>query len=915
MATNPFGPSTSMSPFPSGGAPSGPHHPHGIGGFLENFGTDVKDAVVGLPAGTVHLVEHPVASIEQMAKSTWQTWSPLFHGHPLQFAHSFYEHPLAPLLDIATVFSGGLGAAGKLGRLTDAADESLLGRAAKLTENKTGTLHDLSGKDRHPVEFSYSTRPLRRLVQEHGKPRLYEGISKIPRVGEGVSKALQQSAYERRFLSETAHRVAATKFLRATAPVAAKAHAAAMAGNPVYDAASKAMMATTAMLAGKALSEPATAFRARAETAAGLWMNLYRHASVKDLTPQQAVEFLQKNHHYRPVKDPSLIDATHRRLLRSIMGKEARWEKLRAAHVEAAHSLPSIHAELEHHNALLKDMQDNGVHIVMPAKTKLKEPTDRQLMERNAAPIVEAQQNIKRLTKLREQAHVSKKIHDRATQELSDLKAQRLDLQNRSFAQYFQHVGSSEETFNSFAKNAGRYLVAGISKPTKGNIERAVAQAARDSQGRVRLVIKHDATMLGHELHNSSQFVKWLYRKPSSVWKTIQVGFTPRTVTNNGVGNFLIYAMRENPVTGAAGMLHALRIVHGDERTGEAIMHATPFKRNHWMFRHFGTELNNVFGHELLNAGGGRISAIKSGFYPLVHKVADEPIRMAAISAYLMRDPAVRALMKDKGLTFDQAAARALRKDPGLQARAAEHARTIGGDYQTLKPWERRVRDIAPFYLWDRHILKSTGNLVADTPGRAVLAQQVSKMGKDQTEKMLGALPEFLQGALPLSMIGLGKNSGDRTSVLMTQSLNPFATIGELAGLGQTITAGHTPQTGEALFSQVNPLLTGAIEYGTGTSLLTGSPKPRHGGLVTSIGSNLVQGFPEVRMAQGLLATPTTLTPKGKQKLYAVDHRSGVSSFLGVPVRNVSKSAANAMAAKEQGKKSGSGRKRKNPFA
>lgn len=419
--------------------------------------------------------------------------------------------------------------------------------------------------------------------------------------------------------------------------------------------------------------------------------------------------------------------------------------------------------------------------------------------------------------------------------------------------------------------------------------------------------------MLGHELSNSSKFVKWFYRKPSSVWKTIQVGFTPRTVTNNGVGNFILYAMRENPVTGSAGLWHAMRIVHGDAKAGEALMHATPFKRNHWMFRHFGTELNNVFGHELLDKNGGRISAVKSGFYPLVHKLADEPIRMAAISAYLRRDPGVQALMKD-GLSFDKAAARALKKDPGLQARAAEHARTIGGDYQTLKPWEKKVRDIAPFYLWDRHILKSTGNLVADTPGRAVLAQQTSKMGKNETEKLLGSLPEFLQGALPLSLLGGHASSGDRANVLLTQSLNPFATVGELAGLGQTLTAGHTPSTGEALFSQVNPLLTGTVEYGTGQSLLTGAPISRKGGLVTSIGSNLGGSFPEVSIVKGLLAQPTTTTKTGKEKLYAVDHTAPVTSFLGVPIRNVSKSAANQMADKEQGIKKGRSRK-KNPYA
>src|SRR5687767_4220011 len=79
-------------------------------GFIGNLVGDVRDAAVGLPMGVVDIFTHnPVDTAKNIAGATWQTWSPLFHGHPLEFAESVYDHPLAPILDLATVFT--LGAA------------------------------------------------------------------------------------------------------------------------------------------------------------------------------------------------------------------------------------------------------------------------------------------------------------------------------------------------------------------------------------------------------------------------------------------------------------------------------------------------------------------------------------------------------------------------------------------------------------------------------------------------------------------------------------------------------------------------------------------------------------------------------------------------------------------------------------
>src|SRR5690242_11876646 len=88
---------------------SGSHHSllgkilRGPVDFANHLGSDVKDAVVGLPTGTVSLVEHPIRGVEAIGKSTWHDWAPLLEGHPGKFLKQTYDHPLAPLLDVATV--------------------------------------------------------------------------------------------------------------------------------------------------------------------------------------------------------------------------------------------------------------------------------------------------------------------------------------------------------------------------------------------------------------------------------------------------------------------------------------------------------------------------------------------------------------------------------------------------------------------------------------------------------------------------------------------------------------------------------------------------------------------------------------------------------------------------------------------
>jgi hypothetical protein len=189
-----------------------------------NLLKDIRDAAVGLPQGLVQLAEHPVKSSELIGKTTWQDWSPLFHGHVGEWAHNFAAHPLAPILDVAGFVTGGAGLLARGGE----------GAAALGLISKESKLAKLGG----------SAEDLTKVIKVEGAPEAYRQFSKNPvirarqdamvHLGEHLSEAapkwfgrsvgedgvvtrgrvadLSQAGYARRyFAKQESYRAGATK--------------------------------------------------------------------------------------------------------------------------------------------------------------------------------------------------------------------------------------------------------------------------------------------------------------------------------------------------------------------------------------------------------------------------------------------------------------------------------------------------------------------------------------------------------------------------------------------------------------------------------------------------------------------------------------------------------------------------------
>lgn len=158
-----------------GGKKKAHHHGGLLGGlistghFFEHLGGDVKDAAVGLPMGVAQTVRHPVRTSKLAGKTTWHDWSPLFHGHAGTWAHNFTQHPLAPLLDIATV--AGAAATVATGGLAAPLEAEALSARGATELSQLGKVKRLATQAKHQREV--------RVVDPKGVgPDMYRPLSR-----------------------------------------------------------------------------------------------------------------------------------------------------------------------------------------------------------------------------------------------------------------------------------------------------------------------------------------------------------------------------------------------------------------------------------------------------------------------------------------------------------------------------------------------------------------------------------------------------------------------------------------------------------------------------------------------------------------------------------------------------------------
>ena len=805
MSTPLFGSSSSHKQsglFKAPSAPSSSHHGHGLLGsivhapldFTGHLLGDVRDAAVGLPEGMVMLATHPVRGLEQIGKTTWQDWSPLFHGHPLEFASHVYAHPLAPILDVASVITGGAGLAARGGE----------GLAALGAISKESRLAQLSGKlselDRaHAVEAgdTLAESKLTKVVKVPGAPPAYRHLSSNP-----VVRIRQEATYK----------------------------------------------------LGKHLSEVAPNWFGR--TAEIVKEDGRVGTTSQGIKPQD----LNK---VREIQTGKIRDFTDEGFTKRYMAKQhsLRGGSLKAmqaaqlaAFVKAGEDITKRPAQIA------KAVMDNGRHSFVTHAFRVSAEDARVL--KNGLTFVA----------------------DRPTS---------------------MGAVHTVEDFNREIENFGN-------KNTTSDIQKAL----RDPKtGDYLVVQKRLVSDWTDEARRSSTFLTKLYKYPTATWKYLILATRPAYFVNNAVGNTFMTMATLGPVGFARGLVDAFRQVHGERAAVRSLEGASKALRKELPID-FQSELltgiHEGFAHEAMShfklhekiKGHPRTALVvkhaEQGFYPVTHQVADLFLRRVMINSLMRRDLRVRELTAS-GMKFDRAARQVL-LDPAMRDKVHEMVNHALGDYHHFNKVEKQLRQLVPFYSWDRAIMRHGIHLTLDQTPKAGVGVAVGQSGTKETERLLGQIPSFLKGALVLP----GHGKAGRVKVLSTLGLNPYATIPDITDTAGALAGVGSEKPSEALASQLNPIITSLIEQTTGQSLLSGAKLPHRGGLVTGTASAIGESLPQVKLLETLIKGEphpkrNKRTGKVTNFLYRKDARTQIAALMGVPVKELDKARADAMGREELG--------------
>lgn len=839
--TNVFGSTGSSSGggtnvFGSGSSSSSSHH-RSAGGVFTNLLKDVRDAAVGIPTGVVQMVKHPVDSVENVAEQTWHTWSPLFHGDVKGFASQTYDHPLAPLLDIATLVTGGAGAAGKLAKGLDAAgivDES--GKIARLAKYSDG-----SGRIKYQVghkpsfDKALSKNPLIRKRQE-------ASVSLLNRL-EASGNLPQVFSYEARYTR------------RANRDLAGR-HAALMTQIANY------------VRAGEDLSGPQ-----RHKFMRRVLLHSYR--TFKQFSfAHDAAAALPEGHRYVLAEPAKVAPA-------ALKVAKADVKMYRGKMRGIANTLDTKH----------------GVKLANPgeaAKALKKAQADLKLAQKQLLPHTAHQTRVKMLERYIDNNKALKAAERRAD-----------SLANRTGKAHENFFAPGHEDFAKVMHGfANRYTTTDVAK------------AAKTADGKVMIVPVHELKRLGKEGANSIKALDYIYRKPTALWKATILGYRPAFFVNNFVGNHMMYLMSQGGAHAFRGYVDALRQVHSERAVQKSLgkVEAVFNRSKSWQLENYKDQLTNTLADSTISRTVGKgLSNQKiggkwrQGLFGVTHNYADIILRRATINNTVRDLPEVRKLMK-KGLSFDDAARAVHKADKSGDIRRMVSGRVMDvmGDYHSLNKLERGIKEFVPFYTWDRHITRHMMHMLQEKPLTTAAMAKVGQQGTQATEQILGGeIPDFLKGAIPMTLLGLHVDHPSRKAIMTTAGLNPYATIPDLAEAAKGIVTGGSDNA-DAIGSQLNPLAVDVLQRMTGRKLLTGAPNhPSMSLAIPGVYTDQIGELPQWKLIKSAIeGTPETKvnkhTGKAEPAMYEKNFGQFLSQFLGAPIKQLDTDRAAAMKKRDE---------------
>lgn len=807
-----------------------PERGSGLLDFPGNLLHDIHSAAVGIPGGVVHFFRNPDDTMEEIVRQTWHDWSPLFAGRPGEFFENFMEHPLGPLLDLSAFVSGGATLAGKGAAKLEKAGQGSLAVTKTRTINAPAPVTDVGKPLGQSFNMDDFIEGLDKPMASMGKPRTIS--YQVPRWGPDSRLG--------RFAAYAENREIA------------------------FDPFTGRQMSPGRLEYYDILGDRPVLFKNLPKNRpAQKWVMQQQHALGIKLSQEMPNIFGPK------ARGQGIAGIR-------AMGQQGRYE---------AHHLRQI------------SRNKTALHAYMGATMALAQKIDSGNLPAISAFFEKAAQKVHANTIQYGRTHdISKPL---PVDEFGDKAYTYVRAEPQFKLADTEWQGDGFKTLQRAMKDLDR-------KVTTSDLKKA-ARSAEDPM-KVIIVPKHSMKAMGIEGSNSAHFLQQLYRSPTTIWKTIMLGYAPRFFMNNAVGNMTLYLLSQGGGSALRGLNDAYRQVYREDKLAKDLDALDRLQSFDYIQNHFADQLagileahdmQDMFVREARSKQGlppakidklaDRLRGTKWNLFGVTHKYADLFIRRAAINAKTRQIPEVMAearRLTEAGVpvekAFNDAAEAYYRANRQVRDEVSQATFDIMGDYVSLGPTERIIREFVPFYSWDRHILRTTKMLARDRPVLTDFLAHWGMVSTDETKEMLGgALPDFLQGVIPMW------DSGGRQAVLSTHGLNPFATVPEVLDAAWAFALPGGKPIGSNLGSQINPLLQGGIEALTGTSLLTGEPKRQDGnfGFVTGSLSNILANFPEVTIARRFFEGQPQPKDPTKPFLYSKSQAEALGAYMGIPIK------------------------------
>jgi hypothetical protein len=847
---------------------------HGVMGFFGNLGSDIRDMAVGLPTGIVSMVAHPIRGVKAAASQTWHDWSPLFHGHVGEWGHNFYSHPLGPILDVATLLTGGAGAAGKLARVADSAGAVGEGsRIARLADYSRG------GK----LAFKKEAENGAKL------PTYTKALSKNP-----LTRLRQESFHE----MLNAHEAHLPKFLH-------------------YDSRYN-------RLANKDLGERRAAFMSQVATYTDAGRKLHGPEALKYRTQvlKHSYNTIKQFAIRHEVSGHTFVGKDGETYLR--LPKEGNMEFRAIKREPRAGKITAQLKQLRNETAMhSKKMADIRAKLDFNHGVKVTSAGDARVALTQAKKDVAAAKAAFKPSGLhvtRQKLIESYIQREKAFRSAAQRQARHETARGKLVDGFFKPGKNFESDMHNFAR---RYSAAG----QKGAVRLKDLETV-DGGKHALIVPEHVISRFGLEGANTSGLLKKLYTKPTSIWKHMILGYRPAYFVNNAVGNHLMYMMAHDPIAVVRGYRDALRQVHSERAVTKSLHKAEAvFKGQDFQNKYFKGQLTNTLadstlGRTMVKGSRGRVGqTLRQGFFGVTHNVADRMVRRATINNVLREQPAFQTMLKkvEKEINpktkarftpaeaFNEAAHRVLKSDYHGELRRYISGRVndVMGDYHSYNPLEQKIKAVVPFYAWDRHLARHMKQLVNERPWKADALGRIGQQGSKENQQLLGDVPQFLKGALPLSLLGLHADHPGRQALLSTTGLNPYATLPDAADAVGAILGHPSTGGGESIGGQLNPLVNSAVEVLTGRSTLTGAPIHSSVPALLRPYTDLVGNLPQWKLIKAAMEgaphpKPNKRTGKTNPFLFEKNFGQYLSQLLGVPVDQMSPASAKSMAKRQR---------------